>query len=267
MKYAVLLITVLFVHYAPAEIEIPRDDRVLSTYGSVSQQSELDPNEINLLVWNMYKGINNSWKEDFQNLAKDKDILILQEGVLSIPMRMVFYLHTHMQFFFATSFIEDWQPTGVVTSATVYALDKKWQRSYYREPVIKTPKMTLFTKYGVQNSQQEVLVGNIHGVNFVKEYKLRHMLVEAAKEISKHSGPVIFGGDFNTWTKTKLATMNGIFKKLGMKAVKFTKDNRKRFRGNILDHVWVRGFKVLSSSVPLTSGSDHNPMLVKLAID
>lgn len=250
---------------------IPADDEVLVKYNTTPQVNALEPNDIRILVWNMYKGGMIEWSEDFKKLTADKDILLLQEGSGSNIMLLAFQDLKWMEFYFATSFIDNKNGaigTGVVTAANVGSEQTQWQRSHYREPVIKTPKMTLFTKYSIKGSAKKLLVGNIHGVNFVRAYKLRHMLDKAAELIKKHNGPVVFGGDFNTWTQTKINNMNAVFKKLGMKAIKF-KDARylKRFRGKILDHVWVRGVEIIKATVPQVEGSDHNPMSLKLRIN
>jgi len=242
----------------------------MSQINQTMQTAQLDPSNIEVLVWNVYKGDRLEWAMDFDQLTKSKDILLLQEGMLNRKMKDQFMVLPWFEFHFATSFIDNKLGavgTGVVTASEAKSVETVWQRSYYREPMIKTPKMTLFTKYGLEGLKKKVLVGNIHGINFVKAYKLRHMLDKAAEHIRGHKGPVIFGGDFNTWTKTKLNNMNAVFKKLGMRAVKFKDDNRKRFRGHILDHVWVRRFKVLSSLAPKVNGSDHNPMIVKLQLE
>ncbi len=248
---------------------IPADADVMSQIGNIPTREGLSPESIKVLVWNMYKGSNQSWGQDFQTLSEDADVLVLQEGFLTKKMNDQFLDLNWFEFHFATSFIDNKlgaTATGVVTSSVVKSEETVWQRSYYREPAIKTPKMTLFTKYSIKGLKQKLLVGNIHGVNFVRAYKLRHMLDKAAEQISKHAGPVLFGGDFNTWTQTKINNMNAVFRKLGMKSVKFAKDNRKKFAGKILDHIWVKGLKVLKANAPTSKGSDHNPMVLEVQV-
>lgn len=249
---------------------IPSDENVFKVINpSLSNRVELDPSDINVLVWNIYKGGIVSWERDFLSLARGKDLLVLQEAFLGPRMLKTFYSTIDMEYLFATAWIDGKygnNPTGVTTASTVKASEVDWQRSYYLEPLIKTPKMTLFTSYKIAGMQKELLVGNIHGINFVRAYKLRHMLDKAAEVIKKHNGPVLFAGDFNTWTSTKLANMNAVFKSLKMKKIQFKNDIRKTIFGKIIDFAWIKNLSVLESAVPNVKGSDHKPMTFKLKV-
>ena len=50
-----------------------------------------------------------------------------------------------------------------------------------------------------------------------------------------------------------------------LQAVAFRLDVRKRFLGRPLDHVYVRGLKVIDATTVQTKASDHNPMQVWLS--
>jgi endonuclease/exonuclease/phosphatase (EEP) superfamily protein YafD len=274
-QYVLLGLMVLFSsHNSFAEFpgfsgryNIPDDEDVLKHLGH-SSIYELDPTSINVLVWNVYKGAMTAFSKDFKLLSEKKDIVLLQEAYLT-PGMLESFLESGLDYLFATSFLDKKFgsiPTGVSTGSTALATSTVWQRSKYREPMIKTPKMTLFTTYRIQHSEQELLVGNIHGVNFVRAYKLRHMLDEAAKVLSNHQGPAIFGGDFNTWTKTKLNNLAVVMKNAGFKKVKF-KGDPKGFLGKPLDHVFIKNLKVKSAVIPYgVQGSDHKPLLLELSL-
>ncbi|MBT4790431.1 MAG: endonuclease/exonuclease/phosphatase family protein [Halobacteriovoraceae bacterium] len=269
MRY-ILLIALIFSSVADAKrYIIPNDKDVLTAHNTHAETDSLYPFEIDVLVWNIYKGYNKTWKKDFEDLTRDKEILLLQEVYAQDKMFNVFERMVEFEFWFARSWIDTKDnntASGVSTASIVKTTLKKWQRSYYREPIIKTPKVTLFTRYKLTGHDKELLVGNIHAINFVRYYKLKHMLVEAAKVIKNHQGPVLFAGDFNTWTKTKLGVMNGIFKNLAMKRVKFDHDIRKRFLGKVLDHAWIKELKVISSRIPNVKGSDHPPLELRLSL-
>lgn len=247
--------------------QIPADSKVLNRLGSNSVH-ELDPDSIKVLVWNVYKGARTAFSSDFKLLSQNKDILLIQEAYLTSKMQKSF-LNSELDFYFATSFLDrkfGSIPTGVSTASIASATSVTWQRSKYREPVIKTPKMTLFTTYKIQNTDQELLVGNIHGVNFVRAYKLRHMLDEAAKVLARHNGPAVFGGDFNTWTKTKLNNLATVMKTAGFKKVKFNGDP-KGFLGKPLDHVFIKNLIVKTAVIPYgIEGSDHKPLVLELSL-
>jgi endonuclease/exonuclease/phosphatase (EEP) superfamily protein YafD len=249
--------------------KIPKDEDVMVTFNDQTSEVYLYPFSINILVWNIYKGANKSWKSDFYELSNEKDILMLQEVYLNTKMKDTFSFMDWFHFSMATAWIDKKDKhtaSGVGTATKGLPFKTIWQRSHYREPVIKTPKMTLFTKYKLAGVDQELLVGNIHAINFVRAFKLRHMLDEAAKVMAVHDGPAIFAGDFNTWTKTKINNMNKVFKQLGYVKVAFENDYRKAMFGNVLDYAWVKNLKVLESKVPRVKGSDHAPMTMELSI-
>ena len=248
-------------------IYIPKDENVLKKYNVFqSRLNSLDPNKIDVLVWNIYKGKMETWKKDFNDLSDGMDILILQEAVAHSRVIDDVKRMPWMEFVFATSWYNSKylnSETGVMTGSLAASIKNKWQRSHFLEPIIHTPKMTLFTEYRIKDTPKTLLVGNIHGINFVRAFKLKHMLEQAKKYIKNHQGPVIFAGDFNTWSKTKIGHMNKVLTDLGLKSVSFEKDLRTSVKGFYLDHVWTRGLKVLSSHVPDVDGSDHKPMVLK----
>ncbi len=267
-KLSILCLLLISCSAQARRYKVPLDREVMQTISVVNSPVQIYPLSVKVLVWNIYKGENKSWEDEFLTLSQDKDLLLLQEVVLNKKMTRVLE-NSDYGYLFATSWIDSKQSnlaSGVATGSRSNVEHSLWQRSYYREPFIRTPKMTLFTAYKVAGTDEKLLVGNIHAINFVRTYKLKHMLKEAAKVIKSHKGPVIFGGDFNTWSKRKIRNMNTIFKNLGMKSVKFKNDTRKRFFGRILDHVWLRGIEVQSAIVPRSNGSDHAPMELELGI-
>lgn len=249
---------------------IPADQDVLiSSDESLFKDAYLNPSSIKVLVWNMYKGSNHSWSDDFIKLSSGKDLLVLQESYLNQKMNNTFSKLDDFFFTTATAWIkksDNYTPSGVSTASRGVPSTIAWQRSYFREPIIRTPKMALFTKYKLAGVADQLLVGNIHAINFVGTKKLVHMLNRAAEVFKIHTGPAIFAGDFNTWNKSKISNMKIILKRLGFQKVHFKKDYRKKFMGNILDYVWVKNLKVLSAKVPKVTGSDHAPMTLELSL-
>lgn len=247
---------------------IPRDADVITKITNAPNASRELSQRVELLIWNIYKGKVVGWEQDFEQLSATADIMILQEAFLNPRMKRVFRESIVYNYVMATA----WEDTkysntksGVVTAAKVSPNDIGWQRSFFKEPISNTPKMTLFTEYKIRGSKKTLLVGNIHGINFVTTNKLRHMLKLAAERISTHSGPVVFGGDFNTWNASKMNMMIKTLSAARMKPVSFFPDGRKRVLGKILDHIWTKNLKVLSSKVhSKILSSDHKAMTVLL---
>ena len=77
-----------------------------------------------------------------------------------------------------------------------------------------------------------------------------------------HEGPVIFGGDLNTWSDRRQATLIDLADALGLTPVSFSPDHRTSRFGRPLDHLYVRGLTWQSSETVPVETSDHNPLIV-----
>ena len=88
----------------------------------------------------------------------------------------------------------------------------------------------------------------------------------AAEILLDYNGPILLGGDFNSWNHKRLRLLHCIFRSAGLQEVPFEPDLRSRWMGKPLDYLFVRGLKVLASGVRVTRGSDHNPLLARLEI-
>jgi len=244
---------------------IPNDDDVLIRFGSSAIESAIPREEIKILIWNMYKGDKETWAQDYKKVTSDADILLLQEVISGPKMESVF-AEDGRDYYLATSFIDtlkDDLRTGVAVASKFSPSSTSWQRSYFREPIIKTPKMTGVATFDLAGTEKDLLTLNIHAINFVTTRKLEHMVREATNLIKTHDGPVIFAGDFNTWSEKKLRMVHSVLKAVGMKPVGFRDDTRMRTFGNILDHVFIKDLKLKKSLVyGDIEGSDHKAMEV-----
>lgn len=259
-----------------AKLEIPTDDKVIQTYGA-SSQSALNPKNIKLLVWNMFKGDIPSWEEDYHFLKTGHDIILLQEMYLEDRMKRVYSTHEGFEYHTAASFIYKERKdkhsdkmltnvrTGVINASKVAATKVEFQRSIPREPIIKTPKMIIMTTYPIQGTDKKLLVINIHAINFVSTHKLSLQVLPALEASKKHDGPVVFGGDFNVWSPGKTRFLKRAMRNFGFSEVIFKKQNDTRMRtlGHILDYVFVKGltpgYRRIWGEI---EGSDHKAITV-----
>ena len=168
---------------------VPKKKDVIVKLG-VPTKEELSPNKINILVWNIYKGKNDSWEEDFNYLSKNNDILILQEGRLNNKMTKTLTEENKGLFVMGTSFIykKSKERTGVVTGSKVKPRKIYHKKSKNVEWVGLTPKVLLFTEYNISGSKDTLLVINIHAVNTVPTYALARQIKQAGRKIKKHQG-------------------------------------------------------------------------------
>lgn len=244
----------------------PRADEVIITSGTKTTRTALDPNSIKILNWNMYKGSNSSWENDFKSLTKDVDIALLQEAYLDKKMTRVFREHPTMRLEMATSFIlasRGYVPSGTAIGSDVKMTDLGYRISEPREPVIRTPKAVTYAKFAIEGHKEELLTITIHAINFVSSKKLMVQLNDIAKVVRAHKGPVVWAGDFNTWSKKKLRVMHELMAKLELTEAPFGPGRMKVF-GNVIDFVFYKGLELRDSYVlPEVQGADHKPMVVE----
>ncbi len=250
---------------------VPDASEVIVTMGAPAKKV-LDPTSIKLLVWNMYKGKNKSWEDDFIFLKADRDILVLQEGLMNENMEKILSNDNDFSYLLATSFVykKGNKRTGVVTGSSALPIDSYYKKSRDLEWIGLTPKAMLFTEYELRGYKKTLLVVNIHAINSVPWYLLARQLKQVGRKIKKHNGPVVFAGDFNTWTKKKIKYMRKYLSSLGLYEVNFPNGDKRMkssFTKKILDYIWIKGLKYTNSYVwEDIEGADHKAMSVELSV-
>lgn len=215
---------------------------------------------LNLLVWNIYKQNRSHWQSALDDLAQDKQLLLLQEASMTPQLR---------------AWVDDNQWSGNLvdafkafdTSAGVlnlaHQLPKRACAFTEMEPWLRLPKSALYATYVLSNGQTLAVV-NIHAVNFTygtDEY--HHQLAKLADVLKAHSGPIIVAGDFNSWSEQRLTVMKEVLAQVGVKEVTYQLDHRKLFiNGLPLDHLFYRGLTLEKAEAPISDASDHNPIEV-----
>lgn len=142
------------------------------------------------------------------------------------------------------------------------------------EPLTQTQKPVLFTKYDLGWESSELLVINIHGINFkigLDEFKEQLSFIAAL--VLVHDGPVIMAGDFNTWSEKRRGYLDKIAEKMGLIKISFdcqSNDVETSFF-NSLDHIFIHEekIKVVNGSEDVIMdihSSDHAPLFVELKI-
>jgi endonuclease/exonuclease/phosphatase (EEP) superfamily protein YafD len=226
--------------------------------------SVLNANGFSLVNWNIQKGGNPAWVYDLRSLDSDPDLLILQEAVAGTPAsvgQVSDYFHS-----FAEGFsVGEWE-TGVMTTSTAEPLTEC--RLEAIEPWLGTRKATLVTEYALTDSDETLLVVNIHGINFTLGLSaLQEQLRQVHAIIEQHTGPVLVAGDFNTWSGRRAAMLQRLVDNLDLVALEYDVDHRTRFFGQILDHIYVRGLETVHASTLEVGSSDHNPMIAELRLE
>jgi endonuclease/exonuclease/phosphatase (EEP) superfamily protein YafD len=227
----------------------------------------LNPESIKVLVWNIKKASEPDWKNEFENFGADRDLVLLQEAYPTPLFSTTLAGLGEYQWDMGISFryvLYDYLPTGTMIGSKVLRDQFYIKHSPDLEPLTETPKAVTFAKY------DDLLVVNVHAVNFTEfDPFIRHMN-QIEQEIAGHDGAVLVAGDFNTRTKERIRFMYEMMKRLGLSEVNFKNGDqrmRARMTNNILDYAFVRGLKIKTAEVMgKARGSDHKPMLIEVGL-
>jgi len=245
---------------------VPSESEVLTAIGRVAKMAL--PKKINILVWNLHKGQDATFAQDFSTLSKNKDLIIAEEVFMDELMTNIFSTLPDYYFNIATSFFygKDENRTGVSTASQVRTTRLSYIKTETDEPAVKTPKMTIITSYPIKFSFKKLTVVNIHSINFVKNKYFDKEIERIYSVVKDIPTPIIFAGDFNTWNKGRIKKLDEIRVRLNLNEASFTPDNRKKFHGNPLDHfLFSKDLKVRSAKAEeFYQGSDHKPLEIEL---
>jgi len=230
------------------------------TPGPGAGSTALNPGGFSLVNWNIFKGKKEGWAEDLRNFIRNADILILQEAYLTESLKSMLKqerYHWDMTAAFEYRQIE----AGVLTAArTAPTFTCTFRET---EPITRIPKSALITRYPFAGTQRELLVANIHAINFTMEPSAFKKQIDRLEGLlAAYRGPLIVSGDFNTWTTGRMSHVNAMAQRLDLSAVRFDENRRSRFFGREIDHVYYRGLEAENAATPIVSTSDHNPLTV-----
>lgn len=232
-----------------------------------------DPDSIKVLVWNIKKTQEADWKKEFLNFGQGRELFLLQEAYPNELFNTTLDTFLDVRWDMGISFrYKKYNnlPTGTMIGSRVFPSELIIKHSSDLEPVTETPKAMTFGKYPVAGHTQELLVVNVHGINFTDLGSFKRNIAQAADEITKHDGPVFIAGDFNTRTKERMKHLFSVMGKLGLKEINFKNGHQRMvavLTNHILDHGFARGLTIKSAEVlGLSRGSDHKPMVLEVSV-
>ena len=214
-----------------------------------------------VLNWNVEKAQHPGLVAEFAAYAERSDLIFLQEAVPLKKNQTV--VEQSLYEAFVRGYVQNQIETGVLTLARVPHLVHC--NITATEPWLRTPKATSVTLYPLHDSRDTLLAINLHGINFSFGIEAYSAQLEAiAALIRPHPGPIILGGDFNTWSERRLRAVEQLAAGLQLTPVPFSPDHRTTTFGNPLDHLYVRGLTWRSTEARPVSTSDHNPLFATL---
>jgi endonuclease/exonuclease/phosphatase (EEP) superfamily protein YafD len=231
----------------------------------ISDSPGLDPDSISVLNWNIYKGQRDNWAADFRRYSDRHDVMTIQEAHLVDDLKSILDDDRKYWTLNAAFNYQD-KATGVMTASRVKPVYSCGQRTV--EPLIRLPKTSLISYYPVAGMNENLLVANVHGINFslgVGAYK--EQIGKLYSVIRNHTGPVVLAGDFNTWNDERMQIVDDLARRLSLESLDYTNHNRTSTFGNALDHVFYRGLEPVEQETWHVTSSDHNPTRVVFRVN
>ncbi|MEH1882631.1 endonuclease/exonuclease/phosphatase family protein [Nostoc sp.] len=239
-----------------------------------SLQTEINSKSIKVLSWNIAKqNYNKSWLKDFSTIIEtyQPNLIFLQEFSLKVEAdKLERWLN--MNWSFAPNFVDIHHQTysGILTATTISPLTKKVITTKHYEPIVRTPKISLVTEYLLSDQSTTLLTINSHLINFVDLNKFKIQLNELELALSTHRGPLIFSGDFNTWSQKRAVLLNQVTTQLGLTPVIFAPHEKEKIKRFLLspplDRIFYRNLSVKKASAKVLDkicSSDHKPLLAE----
>lgn len=242
--------------------------RQLQTAGAGNAGDALDRRPFRVLLWNLHKQGDSGWERDLSAFAAASDVVLLQESVLQPSLRDILDL-AGLRWVMASSFLLGADDIGVLTATRLAPIASCTQRAL--EPLIRVPKSAVISWLPIADtragSTETLAIANVHAINFeLAPAAYRAQLEALADALAGHRGPIIFAGDFNTWSDARDRIVAETAARLGLTELDLRVDQRAVFFGRHFDHIFIRGLSMLDvTAVPVTS-SDHNPMAATLRI-
>lgn len=219
-----------------------------------------------LTTWNIYKGGMQGLYPDLQQIIEESDFVLMQEFLLNDEQNEQIQQLSHIHWALAKSFKDGGEWTGVATASKWQPYESVPVRSPGTEPFTDTPKMSLITKYALQNGENLWLV-NIHGLNFdLTHNAFKNQIKALTAMLAQHDGPMIFAGDFNTWSEVRYDYLMKATASLYLERAPI--ENPIGIMSATLDHIFYRGFQsVKPSLLSEVTSSDHNPMRLEFMLN
>ncbi len=231
---------------------------------AIGEPAPLDPEAIRVVTWNIHKESDAGWEADLARFVTGSDILLLQEVTLGDSLREILAAGG-LRWVMASSFIYESADIGVLTATRSVPVATCTQRVV--EPLIRLPKSAVISWLPLAGSTRTLAVANMHSINFSLSLRAyEEQLAALADILAGHDGPIILGGDLNTWTSARMDAVRHVAARLRLTEIPFAEDGRTLFLGNQVDHLLVRGLDVVASRVNAVKSSDHNPAAAVLRV-
>lgn len=221
-------------------------------------------NQLTVTTWNVYKYGKQGVFNDIRKLYQQSDLLLIQEAVHTPAWEKVFVSYMpNMNWVMYKSFCQNsnTDATGVLIGTKAPLAYPKTLLSPGTEPILNTHKASGVGYLQIQN--KNILIVNTHALNFNLGTDFENHIDQIIQVIRNHAGPVVWGGDFNTWNDSRMSYLLSETKKIGLYQALPHNDNR--FLK--LDHVFYRGLSHQGTTILEKTTSDHDAVQSIFTLD
>lgn len=267
--------------------------------GGTHSVDSLEGGILRILTWNVHKQVDGSWNRDFENLLDEHQpsLLHLQEARVDSVVAALSRRRESWSWMASPNLILSaagkgpasdapvhGASVGVLTAARAPLQQGVAMLSAGSEPILGSRKPMLRCGFPFQNSLNSpsrhnpgpgdvasALCLNIHSLNFSLGLEgFGGQLDSLLQSAAGHRGPIIFSGDFNTWSRRRMDLLLGKTEAAGLRRAAFPGDRPMRWLSTkSLDHVFYsqEHFDLAPGSARILDSirsSDHAPLLVDL---
>jgi endonuclease/exonuclease/phosphatase (EEP) superfamily protein YafD len=219
------------------------------------------PESFTATIWNVWKGAGgDSFFSDYNRLAVRSDLMLVQEALL-IPSMIKAFAQPEWEFVHAATYRRlDGARDGVLTASSVkQKIDPIRVICKRPEPIFKTTKASLITSYELANGEK-LLVINIHSTLIRSAVGAELEIAHVLSHLPQHDGPILFAGDFNTFSYQYLDRIQSAMEHYGLSRVVIPNDPRTKL--GQLDQVFIRGMRCERIQIDTNvQSSDHFPII------
>ena len=233
---------------------------MLITFQKSPSRTGFDPDQIRIASWNICKGAGGRiFEHDYRYLCFTSDIVLVQEALLS-KRSIKTFAEPGFEVHHSASYERmDKLRDGLLIASRVPAQNLKRVISRKNEPIFNTPKSSLFAEFPIEGSSLNLTICNHHSNLVRNSERAVQDTLHLLEKVANVDGPVIFGGDFNTFLPIYRRKLISIFEEFGFKLVEIKDDFRKNHQ--LLDHFFYRGLNLRRSFTQESAqSSDHFPI-------
>jgi len=243
----------------------PGQNLLLEFGQAPKMDSKTEQSTFVLTSWNVYKGGKDGMHDDLELLIDQSDFVLMQEFLLDDQQNDQIQKMSHVHWALAKSFKDGGEWTGVAVASKWQPYESVPVRSPGTEPFADTPKMSLISKFTLPNGE-DLWIVNTHALNFdITHTAFKEQIAALAEILKTHQGPMIWAGDFNTWSDVRVEYLLDAANSLGMEHAPI--ENPIGILSATLDHIFYRGFTdVKPSLLSDITTSDHNPLRLEFTI-